>query len=41
LEALLIGGEAIIGVDLDFSQMSGGSNDLVVVSANGTAVALD
>ncbi len=35
-----LGGDAVIGVDLDFSEISGGGNGMVFLVASGTAVRL-
>ncbi len=35
-----LGGDAVIGVDLDFSEISGGGKGMVLLVASGTAVRL-
>jgi len=37
-EAKTLGANAIVGVDLDYESISGGSGNLLMVSASGTAV---
>lgn len=37
-EALMIGGGAVVGVDLDYSEISGGGKSMLFVVASGTAV---
>jgi uncharacterized protein YbjQ (UPF0145 family) len=39
-EAQKLGGNAVIGVDLDYENISGGSGSMLMVSASGTAVVL-
>jgi uncharacterized protein YbjQ (UPF0145 family) len=39
-EALQVGAHAVIGVDLDYSEFSGGGKSMLFLVANGTAVAL-
>jgi uncharacterized protein YbjQ (UPF0145 family) len=39
-EARRIGGNAVIGVDLDYENISAGSGSMLMVSASGTAVVL-
>lgn len=39
-EALGVGADAVIGVDLDYSEFSGGGKSMLFLVANGTAVAL-
>ncbi len=40
-EALDIGADAVIGVDLDYSEISGGGKSMLFLVASGTAVRLD
>lgn len=40
-EALEVGANAVIGVDLDYSEFSGGGKSMLFLVANGTAVALE
>ena len=37
-EALYVGGDAVIGVDLDYSEFSGGGKSMLFIVASGTAV---
>ena len=39
--ARALGANAVIGVDLDYEHLGGGSRSMLMVSANGTAVRLD
>ncbi|MBL4747533.1 MAG: YbjQ family protein [Magnetovibrio sp.] len=39
-EALITGADAVIGVDLDYSEISGGGKSMLLVVASGTAVKL-
>ena len=39
-EALELGADAIVGVDLDYEHLSGDGGSMLMVSANGTAVKL-
>ncbi len=39
-EAKRLGADAVIGVDLDYSEFSGGGRSMMFLVANGTAVAL-
>ena len=39
-EAAELGGDAVIGVDLDFSEISGGGKGMLFLVASGTAVRL-
>jgi uncharacterized protein YbjQ (UPF0145 family) len=39
-EALLLGADAIVGVDLDYEVIGGDQKTMLMVSANGTAVKL-
>ena len=39
-EALNVGADAVIGVDLDYSEMSGGGKSMLFIVASGTAVKL-
>lgn len=41
LEAYRSGGDAVIGVDLDYSEFSGGGKSMLFVVASGTAVKLE
>lgn len=41
LEAYRVGGDAVIGVDLDYSEFSGGGKSMLFVVASGTAVKLE
>jgi uncharacterized protein YbjQ (UPF0145 family) len=36
-----IGGNAVIGVDLDYENISAGSGSMLMVSASGTAVVIE
>ena len=40
-EALMVGANAIIGVDLDYSEISGGGKTMLMLVANGTAVKIE
>jgi len=40
-EATRVGGNAVIGVDLDYENISAGSGSMLMVSASGTAVVLE
>ena len=40
-EALDLGAHAVVGVDLDYSEISGGGKSMLFVVATGTAVKLD
>lgn len=39
-EALMVGADAVIGVDLDYQEISGGGKSMLMVVASGTAVKL-
>ena len=39
-EASLVGADAVIGIDLDYSEFSGGGRSMLFLVANGTAVKL-
>ena len=39
-EALMIGAQAVVGVDLDYSELSGGEKSMLFLVASGTAVKL-
>jgi uncharacterized protein YbjQ (UPF0145 family) len=39
-EAAALGADAIVGVDLDYEAISGDNGNMLMVSANGTAVKL-
>jgi uncharacterized protein YbjQ (UPF0145 family) len=39
-EAAALGADAVVGVDLDYEAISGDSGNMLMVSANGTAVKL-
>lgn len=41
LEALEIGADAVVGVDLDYSEISGGGKNMLMLVASGTAVKLE
>jgi len=40
-EALLTGANAVIGVDLDYSEISGGGKSMLFLVASGTAVIIE
>ncbi|MGR3480677.1 YbjQ family protein [Salipiger marinus] len=40
LEALALGADAVVGVDLDYSEISGGGKSMLFLVASGTAVTL-
>ena len=40
-EATRVGGNAVIGVDLDYENISAGSGSMLMVSASGTAVVIE
>jgi len=40
-EALALGADAVVGVDLDYSEISGGGKSMLFLVASGTAVTLD
>lgn len=40
LEALALGADAVVGVDLDYSEISGGGKSMLFLVASGTAVSL-
>lgn len=40
-EARRLGGNAVIGVDLDYENISAGSGSMLMVSASGTAVVIE
>lgn len=39
-EALMVGADAVIGIDLDYSEISGGKKAMLMLVASGTAVKL-
>lgn len=39
-EALLVGADAVVGIDLDYSEISGGAKSMLFIVASGTAVKL-
>ena len=39
-EAVRVGADAVVGVDLDYSEFSGGGRSMLFIVANGTAVKL-
>lgn len=41
LASVALGGNAVIGVDLDYETIGGGSGNMLMVSASGTAVEID
>ncbi|MCI5074690.1 heavy metal-binding domain-containing protein [Oricola sp.] len=40
-EALRLGGNAVIGIDLDYENITAGSGSMLMVSASGTAVVVE
>lgn len=38
MEAYRVGGNAVVGVDLDYSEFSGGGKSMLFVVASGTAI---
>lgn len=40
LEAVALGADAVVGIDLDYSEISGGGKSMLFLVASGTAVAL-
>jgi len=40
-EALIVGADAVIGIDLDYSEVSGDGKSMLMVVASGTAVTLE
>lgn len=40
-EALLVGANAVVGVDLDYSEISGGGKEMLFLVASGTAVIIE
>lgn len=41
LEALRVGANAVVGIDLDYSEFSGGGKSMLFLAASGTAVVLE
>lgn len=41
LEAQALGADAVVGIDLDYSEISGGGKSMLFLVASGTAVKLD
>ena len=40
VESIRVGADAVVGVDLDYSEFSGGGRSMLFIVANGTAVKL-
>jgi len=40
MEAMALGAHAVVGVDLDYSEISGGGKSMLFLVASGTAVTL-
>lgn len=40
-EALALGADAVVGIDLDYSEISGGGKSMLFLVASGTAVKLE